>query len=106
MKNEVPVQLARERNRILRELAAEKKLTFMRGFIGKTVEAITLNVTGNDADGEFTEALTGNYLKLRLRGNHEANVWMHSAIQAVRDGVLSGELVRNSAEVRFLVLSS
>jgi len=106
MKNQVPVQLARERNRVLRELAAEKKLTFMRSFIGKTVEAITLNVTGSDADGEFTEALTGNYLKLRLRGHHEANVWMHSAIQAVRDGVLSGELVRNSAEVRFLVLSS
>jgi hypothetical protein len=78
----------------------------MRGFIGKSLDAITLNVGGSDADGEFTEALTDNYLKLRLRGNHEANVWMHSAIQSVRDGVLSGELVKNSAEVRFLALSS
>jgi len=106
MKNQVPMNVARERNRVLRELAAEKKLAFMRGFIGKSLDAITLNVGGSDADGEFTEALTDNYLKLRLRGNHEANVWMHSAIQSVRDGVLSGELVKNSAEVRFLALSS
>ena len=51
----------------LRELAAEKKLAFMRTFVGKTLEAITLNVIGNDFDDEFTEALTDNYLKLRLR---------------------------------------
>ena len=55
MPNQVPVHLARERNRILRELAAEKKLAFMRSFIGKKVDAITLNVTGHDATGEFTE---------------------------------------------------
>ena len=91
MQNQVPVQLARERNRILRELAAEKKLAFMRSFVGRSLDAITLNVTGSDAEGEFTEALTDNYLKLRLRGNHETNIWIHSAIQTVRDGVLSGE---------------
>ena len=62
------MHLARERNRILRELASEKKLAFMRSFIGKAVEAITLNVVGSDEAGEFTEALTDNYLKLRLRG--------------------------------------
>jgi len=33
MANQVPVHLARERNRVLRELAAEKKLAFMRSFI-------------------------------------------------------------------------
>jgi tRNA A37 methylthiotransferase MiaB len=100
------MNVARERNRVLRELAAEKKLAFMRGFIGKSLDAITLNVGGSDSEGEFTEALTDNYLKLRLRGHHEANVWMHSAIQTVRDGVLSGEPVKNSAEVRVLALSS
>ena len=72
MANQVPVHVARERNRILRELAAEKKLAFMRSFVGKSVDAITLNVIGSDDDGEFTEALTDNYLKLRLRGRHEA----------------------------------
>src|ERR1700747_664383 len=36
MPNQVPVHLARERNRILREIAAEKKLAFMRSFIGRS----------------------------------------------------------------------
>jgi threonylcarbamoyladenosine tRNA methylthiotransferase MtaB len=90
MPNQVPVHKARERNRVLRELAAEKKLAFMRGFIGKPVEAITLNVTGNDGGGEFTEALTDNYLKLRLRGQHEANRWLAAQVEGVADGALVG----------------
>jgi threonylcarbamoyladenosine tRNA methylthiotransferase MtaB len=68
MPNQVPVQVARERNRILRELAAEKKRAFMQSFIGKELQAITLNVTRSGPDGEFTEALTDNYQKLYLRG--------------------------------------
>jgi threonylcarbamoyladenosine tRNA methylthiotransferase MtaB len=91
MKNQIPVSIARERNRILRELASEKKLAFMRGFIGKTVEAITLNVCGNDADGEFTECLTDNYLKLRLRGLDESNHWRVVNVQNVSAGSLIGE---------------
>ncbi len=90
MKNQVPVHLARDRNRILRELAAEKKLAFMRSFVGREVEAITLNVTGHDADGEFTESLTDNYLKLRLRGRHEANRWLRAHIHSGLDGALVG----------------
>jgi threonylcarbamoyladenosine tRNA methylthiotransferase MtaB len=91
MKNQIPVSIARERNRILRELASEKKLAFMRGFIGKTVEAITLNVCGNDADGEFTECLTDNYLKLRLRGLDESNHWRIVNVQNASAGSLIGE---------------
>jgi threonylcarbamoyladenosine tRNA methylthiotransferase MtaB len=91
MKNQIPVPIARERNRILRELASEKKLAFMRRFIGKTVDAITLNVCGNDADGEFTECLTDNYLKLRLRGLDESNHWRTVNVQNVSAGSLIGE---------------
>ncbi len=94
MANQVPVQVARERNRILRELAAEKKLKFMRSFIGNSVEAITLNVIGSDDSGEFTEALTDNYLKLRLRGRHEANRWLGAQVGSVVDGALVGLEVR------------
>ena len=47
MGKQIPVHVARERNRILRELASEKKLAFMRGFIGKRIETITLNVSGS-----------------------------------------------------------
>ena len=90
MPNQVPVHLARERNRILRELAAGKKLAFMRSFVGQPVDAITLNVAGTHGTGEFTEALTDNYLKLRLRGRHEANRWLTARIADVVDGVLVG----------------
>jgi len=106
MANQVPVHIARQRNRILRELAAEKKLSFMRGFIGKEIEAITLRscdvgapardvVDTNSAEVEtltsgFTEALTDNYLKLRLRGHHEPNRWLQARIDDVVDGALTG----------------
>ena len=90
MGNQVPVHVARERSRILRELAAEKKLAFMRSFIGRQIEAITLNVAGSDGHGEFTEALTDNYQKLRLRGRHEANRWMRARVEGVVEGALVG----------------
>jgi len=95
MTNQVPVHVARERNRILRELAAEKKFAFMRGFLGRVVEAITLNVVGSDSGGEFTEALTDNYLKVRLRGRHLPNRWQKAC---VRD-VVSGSLLAASASM-------
>jgi threonylcarbamoyladenosine tRNA methylthiotransferase MtaB len=88
MPKQVPVHVARERSHVLRELASEKKLSFMRTFLGKTLEAITLNVIGNDSDGEFTESLTDNYLKLRLRGRHAPNRWMHTSVVDVISGAL------------------
>jgi tRNA A37 methylthiotransferase MiaB len=91
MPNQVPVHLARDRNRILRELVSEKKLAFMRSFVGRSLEAITLNVVGHNESGEFTEALTDNYLKLRLRGRHEPNCWTLASISDVIDGVLVGD---------------
>ena len=88
MRDQVPVQVARERNRILRELGAQKKLAFMRAFVGKTVEAITLNVF----DGNSTEALTDNYLKLRLSGRHDANRWVKARVEQVETGALVGQV--------------
>lgn len=99
MPNQVPVHIARERNRILRELASEKKLAFMRSFIGKVLEAITLNVAGEDADGPWIEALTDNYLKLRLRGRHDANQWLTAIIDGVTNGELIGSAHRPSKEI-------
>ena len=37
-----------------------------------------------------TEALTDNYLKLRLRGQHGSNRWVRAMITQVADGVLLG----------------
>jgi threonylcarbamoyladenosine tRNA methylthiotransferase MtaB len=92
MPRQVLVQVARERNRVLRELAEEKKLAFMRGFLGKTVEAITLacgaGAPAREGAQRHTEALTDNYLKLRLPGHHEANRWVRSQVEHVEGGAL------------------
>ena len=85
---QVPVRIARDRNAVLRELAAAKKLAFMRSFVGESVEAITLS-TGNETS---TEALTSNYLKLRLAGRHEANQWLQVHVDGVEAGGLLGTL--------------
>ncbi|HUK87251.1 MAG TPA: tRNA (N(6)-L-threonylcarbamoyladenosine(37)-C(2))-methylthiotransferase MtaB [Terriglobales bacterium] len=85
---QVAVEVARERNRVLRELAAEKNLEFRKGFVGRTLEAITLNVS----DGDWTEALSDNYLKLRLRGRHAANQWVRAKIEAVTEDGLAGAI--------------
>jgi threonylcarbamoyladenosine tRNA methylthiotransferase MtaB len=95
---QVPVQVARERNRILRELAADKKSEFMQAFIGQRIEAITLNVISENSDGTWTEALSDNYLKLRLFGRHRANQWQNATVNAVEGDALIGNTIREHAE--------
>jgi threonylcarbamoyladenosine tRNA methylthiotransferase MtaB len=69
MPGQVPVHVARERNRVLRELAAEKNRAFRQSFVGRSLEMITLQAGG---DG-WTEALSDNFLKVRLAGQYPAN---------------------------------
>jgi threonylcarbamoyladenosine tRNA methylthiotransferase MtaB len=105
MANQVPVHLARERNRVLRELAAGKKLAFMRSFVGQPLDAITLNVAGTHGTGEFTEALTDNYLKLRLPGRHEPNQWLRARIDDVVDGALLGQEANSQSGLQAALLA-
>jgi threonylcarbamoyladenosine tRNA methylthiotransferase MtaB len=91
MKNQVPGRVTRERNRILRELAAEKNHAFRESFVGQTLEAITLSRGGSDERGPYTEALTDNYLKLHIAGEHEANRWMNSRVRAITMDGLDGD---------------
>ena len=104
MPKQVRVQVARERNIILRNLAAKKKLEFMQSFVGKPLEAITLNVVQSGSDGEFTEALTDNFQRLRLHGRHKANQWINAHIEGIEDGALVGS-VAVSAEAALEVIS-
>src|SRR5262249_29504282 len=92
MANQVPARVAHERNRILRELAAEKNRTFMRSFTGDGLPAITLGTVHEDAHGIWTEALTDNYLKLRLKGRHQPNRWLNVRIESLNNGQLSATL--------------
>jgi tRNA A37 methylthiotransferase MiaB len=83
------VQVARERNRILRELAAGKKQRFLKSFVGRTVEAITLSRESTAEN--FTEALTDNYLPLLMHTCVEPNLWIHALVTHARDGKLFGQ---------------
>jgi threonylcarbamoyladenosine tRNA methylthiotransferase MtaB len=97
MPNQVPVQVARERNRILRELAAEKKRAFMQKVVGHKIEAITLNVISESEDGICTGALTDNYLKIRLLGRYKANQWLRADVTNIYGDTLIGNAIRRLA---------
>jgi threonylcarbamoyladenosine tRNA methylthiotransferase MtaB len=88
LSGQVPVPLARERNRELREIAAAKKRAFAKSLVGTIVEAITLQ----SRSGEFVEALTDNYLKMRVQGEVEANQWRRVLAERVEGGTLVGRV--------------
>lgn len=86
---QIPVRVARERNHVLREIASKKKAEFMRSLVGTVVDAITLQSGGAD----FSEALTVNYLKMKVSGRHEANRWMAVKVDGVDGEMLVGKPV-------------
>jgi threonylcarbamoyladenosine tRNA methylthiotransferase MtaB len=61
--DQVPMEVRKERNRILRELGARKNLEFRRSMIGRTLSVVTL------AEG----ALSDNFLKVELASRRAAN---------------------------------
>ncbi len=79
MPGQVPIPVRKERNRILRELAAAKNLEFRRGMVGRKLSVVTL-----DAD-----ALSENYLKVKLARERFAN----QLIEVEIGGVIQGGLV-------------
>ena len=91
MPKQVPVAVARERNRMLRELAARKHQAFLETFVGREVDAITLARTTDV--GDSTEALTDNYLKLTVSGRLPANAWITAHVQRVEENALVGEVL-------------
>jgi threonylcarbamoyladenosine tRNA methylthiotransferase MtaB len=91
---QVHAAVARERNRVLRETASRKKAAFMRSLSGTVTEAITLQSGGAD----FTEALTDNYLKMKISGTHPANCWMDVRVEAVEGEMLMGKPIIRSLE--------
>ena len=87
MAEQVPPAVMKERNRVLRELAAAKKRAFMESFVGRELPAITLGVQQDGA----TEALTDNYLPLWLQGQHAANQWIPAVVTALSGDALAGQ---------------
>lgn len=73
----VPAQVIRQRARALRALAEQKAAGFRASQSGSTLRALTLARIGDD----WTEALTGNYLKVRIPGHHPANEWREVCLE-------------------------
>ncbi len=71
----VPMPVRKERNRVLRELAAAKNLEFRRQMVGRTLSVVTLEQQG--------VALSGNYLKVELATPREPNRIIDVAIGSV-----------------------
>ncbi|MGA9631443.1 MAG: hypothetical protein WBQ63_08475, partial [Candidatus Acidiferrales bacterium] len=55
----------------LRALGEQKAAAFRASQSGRSLRALTLA----RSDDHSTEALTGNYLKVRVPGRHPANEW-------------------------------
>ena len=86
MPDQVPVHIARDRNRVLRELAARKKRVFMESFLGRDLAAITLT----DSDGSRTEALSDNYLKVFVSGIYPPNQVVRVRVEGRESDALVG----------------
>lgn len=88
MPGQVSPPVARDRSKMLRQLSAEKKQAFMASFLGKNLPAITLR-SGSSTDTDVaTEALTDNYLKLRVSGLHAPNQWLNCLVTEARHELL------------------
>jgi threonylcarbamoyladenosine tRNA methylthiotransferase MtaB len=85
--DQVPMEVRKERNRILRELGSRKHLEFRRSMIGRTLSVVTL------AEG----ALSDNFLKVELAAPRAANQMVN-----VKIGSLSANGLREHAALQIL----
>jgi threonylcarbamoyladenosine tRNA methylthiotransferase MtaB len=74
----VLLQTVRNRARALRDLAQQKSAAFRASQAGRTVRALTLAQGGEN----WTEALTGNYLRVRIAGRQPANQWRDVCVES------------------------
>src|ERR1700746_3022245 len=68
--------VVRERARRLRAISEKKASAFRVAQSGRELRALTLARTGKD----WTEALTGNYLKVRIAGLHPPDEWREARL--------------------------
>jgi threonylcarbamoyladenosine tRNA methylthiotransferase MtaB len=85
---EVPPQVIKQRGRELRALGARKNAAFRAAQIGRTLRVLTLARRG---DG-WTEALSDNYLKVRVAGAFPANTMLEVRITADAGSHLMGRV--------------
>jgi threonylcarbamoyladenosine tRNA methylthiotransferase MtaB len=98
--NEVPAAVIKNRARALRALGQKKSAAFRHEQIGSQLRVLTLRSASTSANDEsrheiapaevtaphkksgYTPALSGNYLRVRLRGHWPANQWINVRVRA------------------------
>ncbi len=85
MAGAVPVQVRKERNKVLRDLAAGKNAAFRERLVGHELSAVTIEPLGI--------ALTDNYLKAALDLPYPANRLVRVRVRGLNDQGVSGAIV-------------
>ena len=88
--NEIPGVVIKRRARELRTLGEAKSAAFRQSQIGRTLRVLTLR-HDQDSDVGMTPALSSNYLKVHLSGNHHANNWFDVLISGDAGTAVLGE---------------
>jgi threonylcarbamoyladenosine tRNA methylthiotransferase MtaB len=83
-RDSVPMPVRKQRNQVLRELAAAKNREFRERMVGRTLSAVTLH----DTLQVTRTALTDNYLKVELAGHREPNELVDLRIGGLTSGGL------------------
>jgi len=91
LSNEVPGAIIKRRARELRALGEAKSAAFRQSQLGRTLRVLAL-IPGDRNAGAYTPALSSNYLRVRLPGNHPANSWFDVLISGEAENALVGEL--------------
>jgi len=86
MPNHVSPRIGKDRNRILRDLIAEKNHRWREQFIGREIEAITLHTNSDHT----TEALSNNYVKVQIAGEVKSNELVRVAVDSLTEDGFSG----------------
>ncbi len=79
---DLPVVVIQRRSRELRALGAQKSAAFRAAQAGKILRVLTLHRSGSVEGAEWTEALSGNYLRVRVADHWPANTWLDVRLTA------------------------
>ncbi len=86
----LPDAVVRRRSEEFHQLADEKRTAYIQRFLGRCLRALTLRPL---ADGSGTEALTGNYLTVRLPGTLlPANLWVEVRLEQADSRQILGRI--------------
>ncbi len=95
--NEVSGAIIKRRARELRALSGEKAACFGRSQLGSCLRVLTLQPTEEAIRGGWTEALSSNYLRVRVPGSWSPNEFLDVRIDRMEGDRLFGGVESESA---------